>query len=77
MDPNQTLKEMLEVSSGIIYDVDAGASVDTDDAIRLAELVRNLHVWICKGGFLPDKWVNKEVPCLCWMGDFADCPKHR
>lgn len=50
MDPNTTLKEMLELSDKI------GAESEDQDADRLAELVYALHGWVSTGGFLPDQW---------------------
>ncbi len=63
MDPNENLKEQLELARRRI---DVGyneGELDDNmaDADRLAELVMALHVWIENGGFLPDKWLNDWV----------------
>lgn len=55
MDPNATLREMLELSAELLRDADT-----IDDALgkaeRLAELTIALDQWIVRGGFLPSKW---------------------
>ena len=58
MDPNATLKEMVELAESIQQDYGDtdGNGVDQDDANRLAELVEALNGWILKGGFLPKAW---------------------
>ena len=54
MDPNANLKEQREIVARMI-DEDS-ESVDTGDAVRLAELVEALDSWISAGGFLPTSW---------------------
>jgi hypothetical protein len=58
MDPNATLKEMLELAEAIQqeYGDTDGNGVDQDDANRLAELVEALNGWIMRGGFFPQAW---------------------
>ena len=52
MDPNETLRRMINLAAHI-NDTDFPT---TDDSVVLAELVMDLHTWIIKGGFLPDRW---------------------
>lgn len=53
MDPNANLKEQRRLCAKMIGDE---YEVDSDDAMRLVELVQALDEWIYKGGFLPDDW---------------------
>jgi hypothetical protein len=61
MDPNKNLEEQLKIAYDIIRRVDESeedlVDLDTDDCIRLAELVSGLHSWLRKGGALPSDWV--------------------
>jgi len=59
MDPTANLKEQLELARSLTKGSDqlgAYDTVDTIDAVRLAELVLALDGWIKKGGFLPEQW---------------------
>jgi len=64
MDPNANLKEQRE----ILYrtnDITGGSEYDTDDLLRLAELVTELDEWISRGGMLPSIWLKScAVPQL-------------
>ena len=56
MDPNANLSEQLGCARRIL----AEDGAHPDDAIRLAELVEALDVWLSSGGFLPDRWQHKR-----------------
>ena len=51
MDPNETLRQLLDLAAEIQENPDS-----TEDADDLAGHVLNLHLWLIKGGFLPDRW---------------------
>ncbi len=62
MDPNENLKEQLELVKEIL----AEGGCDEPDmqemehkSIRLAELIEALDGWIRKGGFLPKAWAGE------------------
>lgn len=57
MDPNENLKQQLELAGAILhlYHQDSGYDA-TEDAARLAELVQALNDWIVRGGFPPAAW---------------------
>ena len=58
MDPNATRAELLRIARSFLApDSD---SIDTGDAVRLAELVDELDRWIRRGGFLPERWVHPK-----------------
>src|SRR5438309_721184 len=52
MDPNETLKRLLEEAR-------QGIRFARPDAMTIAELVEALDGWIRKGGFLPTDWERK------------------
>ena len=65
MDPNANLAELLELAR----EVQAEEDRSTEDgccneereaacAVRMAELVIALDEWICRGGFLPQRWTG-------------------
>lgn len=59
MDPSANLTEQLKIAARI-----QAANVTDDDCLvndaeRLADLVLALDEWICKGGFLPERWTRK------------------
>ncbi len=56
MDPNANLQEQREIVQRIL--AEDSRDVDTGDAVRLAELVRELDAWLTKGGFLPRRWLR-------------------
>lgn len=59
MDPNENIKEQRLLISGMIDDENPDkkeGSIDTGDAVQLAELARALDEWIGNGGFLPEFW---------------------
>lgn len=58
MDPDENLKEQLELSKKI--DGDNGWGLD--DARRLAELVLALDGWMKEDGFLPSRWKTSHHP---------------
>ena len=54
MDPDANLNEQRRIVARMLaHDSEA---IDTNDAIRLAELAQALDEWITKGGFLPAEW---------------------
>ncbi len=58
MDPNETLREMLELAKEVINSPD---DKDTsDEGLELALHFENLHRWIASGGFLPKQWSEKR-----------------
>lgn len=59
MDPDANLKEQRLLAQTILHGDDAD-SIDTGDAVRLAELVQALDEWLVKGGFLPTAWQHKK-----------------
>ena len=61
MDPNENLKEQLEISNHILDTYPE--ETDLDDANRLAELVYTLNHWIASGGFLPKVWQGHRGKC--------------
>ena len=57
MDPNATLKELLEVVERIEKEFfTEGEAICVNDLGTLIEGVVNLDEWLSKGGFLPDRW---------------------
>lgn len=56
MDPNANLNEQLELAKTINETLDGEKELNSDDAVRLAELVIALHEWITNGGFKPAAW---------------------
>jgi hypothetical protein len=62
MDPNANLAELRRLVARFMQawdeaDEETGAvTIDTDDALRMAELVEALDGWLSKGGFLPAAW---------------------
>lgn len=61
MDPNATLKDALELAENIQSDAAMIEStgcgeLDLDECTGLADRIKELHLWIRKGGFLPDAW---------------------
>lgn len=56
MDPNETLRKMLDLSAEVLRGDDS-----EDNCIALAQAVEDMHTWIIKGGFLPDRWKTKET----------------
>lgn len=56
MDPDENLKEQLELAWSITESVDEHSSQEARDGSRLAHLVISLHQWIIDGGFLPKQW---------------------
>ena len=66
MDPNENLKEKLELA-GQDWTGEETADLSLDelkqlhaDHIRLCELVQSLHLWLYSGGCLPDVWWSKQ-----------------
>ena len=60
MDPNATLRDLLEYRDEIFEEWDNatedGECEATDREICIAELIDALDGWISRGGFLPQKW---------------------
>jgi hypothetical protein len=66
MDPNETMAHVRYLVSRLLdgrlqHSGDAAPSVDTADATELAEHVRALDGWLCKGGFLPTEWARART----------------
>ena len=61
MDPNATLKEMLEFAAYVLWAIENGKDPDDyeRDALGLAEHAIELDTWLSKGGFLPEAWERK------------------
>lgn len=59
MDPNATLKEILEIAERMISVDDRDAGELIEDSLQLVELVMALDEWMTKGGFLPEKWAAR------------------
>jgi len=53
MDPEVTLRDMI-----LIAEQDAPSE---DSYETLAELVRSLDAWLCRGGFLPKRWADPQI----------------
>ena len=63
MDPDANLREQRELAQNIqtAWDRDdEPPEFDPTDVARLAELVIALDGWICKGGFLPERWAKNQ-----------------
>lgn len=56
MDPNQTLKEIRELTNRMIH----GSWGDPADALQLAEKVDDLNTWLSNGGSLPTDWSRSK-----------------
>jgi len=56
MDPNRSLREMLEMAQRIAFDPYDRYDAET---VRLAELVIALDEWIRKQNVLPSAWRSK------------------
>lgn len=64
MDPNETLKAMLEKAKEVIELIEEGDDVYEECpemALELANYVVALDTWIHNGGFLPDRWENRTL----------------
>ena len=60
MDPNACIGEILKLKYKILLAGDDLSSEHMADlAVELAELVEALDGWLCKGGFMPDRWSPK------------------
>jgi hypothetical protein len=53
MDPNATLRDLLEWASAVLADAEL---TDDSTALDAAERIVGLHEWLSKGGFLPSAW---------------------
>ena len=62
MDPNANLQQQLCLASLILKADDENKTVDSPEAVLLAELVVALDEWLRKGGFLPHAWEPPTVP---------------
>ena len=69
MDPTANLAEQVRLAAQLIDSEDPPELVQ-QRMERLAELVSALHVWIVRGGFLPDQW-RAAVPNLARMVEAA------
>ena len=58
MDPDANLADQLWTARNMLEN--DSESIDTGDAVTLAELVIALDEWITNGGFIPERW-NKPL----------------
>ena len=69
MDPDANLIAQLAIAARICIAADECAKdirngylthvdIDSDDAVRLAELVLQLDDWLQHGGFKPERWTK-------------------
>jgi len=58
MDPNANLEEQRRLTQKLLSLTVGEADLPDlhSDAVRLAELVEALDVWLTRGGFLPSEW---------------------
>jgi hypothetical protein len=60
MDPNATVDEMLTLANdGFIRD-----GLTSDEADRFINLFNALDEWLCRGGFIPDRWAQVPVNAI-------------
>jgi hypothetical protein len=59
MDPNANLKELLRIANQVVSEDDHDEGISHDVSARMAELVISLDGWINRGGFLPERWIQK------------------
>lgn len=59
-DPTDNLKKQLQIAEVLLRGHHIDFETDMRLAWELAELVETLHVWISKGGQLPDAWIKKH-----------------
>jgi len=52
MDPNATLKEILE----LVQKLDRDEDQFSQDVSQLCALIEGLDNWLSRGGFLPRRW---------------------
>lgn len=58
MDPNENLREQLELAQKLRDDFSLDDLQVDRAAMRLAELVLALDEWLRKGGFYPRAWLR-------------------
>jgi hypothetical protein len=61
MDPNATLREMLEIAKRRILDTASDRPGTEDDFDRLAELTITIDGWMAGGAFIPDRWNQRRA----------------
>lgn len=66
--PDAVLAAQLKIAQRIINRGKEAAVTPDHDAIKLAELVVELHTWIRNGGFLPETWDKKRTVLKGTMG---------
>lgn len=54
MDPQAAADEQVRLSRRLLAAIDAGAVLNADEVVQLAELVLALGEWIARGAFAPD-----------------------
>jgi hypothetical protein len=59
MDPNATLREMLELANAVLDNEDKSDGEVVANAVNLADAVLTLDAWLRRGGFLPTAWRQK------------------
>lgn len=58
MDPDENLREQLELANSVVNLDPDEDYIDVNDYRRLSELVLAFDGWILGGGFLPERWRN-------------------
>lgn len=58
MDPNENLKEQLQLAQNILNETTLSWRNSNPNEVKLAKLVLTLDKWILQGGFLPDSWLK-------------------
>ena len=59
MDPDANLNEQRLIIARML--AEGSESIDTGDALRLAEFCQALDNWLLNGGFLPKEWHDVVV----------------
>lgn len=62
MDPNETLRDMVQAADAVLNDEDVFYPDNLgQDAVRLAEGFKALHEWLMAGGFFPAAWNDARI----------------
>ena len=72
MDPNATLRKILELQANLLRTIDDSREGSLilreieDAASELCDTIGALDTWLTKGGFLPERWdVKRSEPVSC------------